>query len=459
MAAPAIYRSTDTNAPTLFGGPGSLITLLDAILVNGYGSAFASGTITNDGTNVADGDTVTVGSITYTFRTSIAAQPPNAILIGGSANVTTVALANALLGLGASSSTGTLPNPDVYVVTPTGSITNTLAISARKGGASGNSLALSRTSAGTPHLTLSGATLTGGGGTDSKTSAGWTKPYTGTSWQQATYRQPAGCRFYLQADDTGPGTGGARDVRTFGWEAMTAYNTGSGQFPTPTQNAAGSVIRKSTTLDNTTRPWIAFVDDRTFYLFTFTGDSGATVNYHGYSFGDFYSLGTDAYKCLIMGGPAESATGQTASQFGQQAVPTSGLFLTGHYLPRNYSGFGGSTAFTKAGDIAASNNTSNFQGAFMTFPNPIDGGLYLAPLRIYDGTSPGSSLAGAATLRGRVRGMYHICHPVTAFGDGDTFTGVGEYAGRTFQVVKFVYGTASSVAFVAIETTAWETSI
>jgi hypothetical protein len=86
MLAPAIYRSTDTNAPVLFGGGGSLITLLDAILVNGYGSGFASGTITIDASQPADGDTVTIGSITYTFRTSLTAQPAYAVAIGGSAS-------------------------------------------------------------------------------------------------------------------------------------------------------------------------------------------------------------------------------------------------------------------------------------------------------------------------------------------------------------------------------------
>src|SRR4051794_557415 len=96
MPAPVIYRSTDTNAPVLFGGQGSLISLLDAILVNGYGSSFATGTITNDGTNVADGDTVTVGSITYTFRTSLTAQPAYTVAVGGSAASTMNSLALAI---------------------------------------------------------------------------------------------------------------------------------------------------------------------------------------------------------------------------------------------------------------------------------------------------------------------------------------------------------------------------
>lgn len=43
MAAPTIYKSSDASAPTLTGQVGSLITLLDACLVNGYGSKSAAG--------------------------------------------------------------------------------------------------------------------------------------------------------------------------------------------------------------------------------------------------------------------------------------------------------------------------------------------------------------------------------------------------------------------------------
>lgn len=43
MPAPTIYRSTDASAPVLTGEVGKLVTLLDACLVNGYGSKAAAG--------------------------------------------------------------------------------------------------------------------------------------------------------------------------------------------------------------------------------------------------------------------------------------------------------------------------------------------------------------------------------------------------------------------------------
>lgn len=54
MTAPTVYTSDDTSAPTINGTAGSLITALDAILVNGYGSKSAAGwTKPYTGTNKA----------------------------------------------------------------------------------------------------------------------------------------------------------------------------------------------------------------------------------------------------------------------------------------------------------------------------------------------------------------------------------------------------------------------
>lgn len=459
MPAPVIYRSTDVNAPVLFGGSGSLTALLDAILVNGYGSVFATGSITSDGTNPADGDTVTVGSITYTFRASVASGVANGVLIGANSASTILALNLAINGNGTPGSTytvGTQACPEAWSAYPAAG--QVIPLNARKGGSAGNSIALARTAAGTPHITLSGATLTGGSGSDTKAGAGWTKPFSGITGQ-GVYRQPAGSRFYLQVDDTGQGTGGARDARCTGWEVATAWNTGSGQFPT-TVLSSGSVCRKSSLLDNTARAWIAVVDDRTLYLFTLSGDTAA--NYHGFSFGDFYSLiSGDAYKCLIMGGSAESAAAVTNSLFGQHTQVATAIVMTGHYLARNYFGFGGAAVFIKAGDTAYSAiafpAAGNLASSAAGFPNPGDGNLYLAPLRIFD-SAPGSSLSSPVNLRGRVRGLYHVCHPLTSFVDGDIISGTGDYAGRTFMIVKFLIGIGAGASFAAIETTAWDVS-
>lgn len=54
MATPTLYRHDDASAPVLTGEPGKLIALLDAILVNGYGTKAAAGwTKPFSGTNKA----------------------------------------------------------------------------------------------------------------------------------------------------------------------------------------------------------------------------------------------------------------------------------------------------------------------------------------------------------------------------------------------------------------------
>src|SRR5262249_25084859 len=144
------------------------IALLDAILVNGYGSAYAIGTITSSGTNVSDGDTVVIGSITYTFKTSIAGQLIYSVLIGASAAASLTNLQAAINETGTRGTTyvtGTLPNFDVWASAVTATV---LTLTARRGGTAGNSLALSKTAA-----TLTVGAFAGGSGTNSVAGAGW----------------------------------------------------------------------------------------------------------------------------------------------------------------------------------------------------------------------------------------------------------------------------------------------
>ena len=458
MSVPKIFRSSDVGAPVMLGVPGTLISLLDACLVDGYGGTFATGALTGDGTAPADGDTVTIGSITYTFKTSIAAQPAYSIAVGSNTNVSFQRLQEAIHASGTANYTaGTIAHPDVWVSTAG----NVMSVAARKGGSAGNSIALARAAAGTPHISVSGATLTGGGGTNTKTSAGWTKPFTGpTAFAQAVYKQPAGCGFYLQVDDNGPGIGLGAEARTFGFETMSAYNVGTGQFPTVAQNTGGGVLHKAVfTARDVVRPWLLIADDRTFYLFIVTGDQ--SVSYVGYSFGDFYSFNpTDLYKCLVIGKNAESSSNVSTHPFPQGAIvqTTGAVSGAGHWLSRNFTGLGGPTAFVKSIDLGLSGASVNELTGPMLFPNGSDGGLYVAPVRIVDASTPAVSLTGNLNLRGRMRGLWHAPYPVASFADGDTFSGSGELAGRNFMVVKPVIGASGSSSLVVIETTAWDTS-
>jgi hypothetical protein len=91
--------------------------------------------------------------------------------------------------------------------------------------------------------------------------------------------------------------------------------------------------------------------------------------------------------------------------------------------------------------------STNASDSNNTFPGN-DGNIYLSRILVYDaGTNP--------SLRGWIRGAYQMLNPV-GLNDGDTFSGTGDFAGRSFQVIRGV-GNSTAICL-AIETTAWDTS-
>lgn len=120
----------------------------------------ASGTLTSDATNVADGDTVTIGGVTYTFKTTLGTTA-NQVLIGASAAASLTNLSQAISGSGGTpgttftANTTPIPNPDVAI----GTVTATTIPLTAKSKNYGNSVPTSETSA---HLSFGNTTLTGG---------------------------------------------------------------------------------------------------------------------------------------------------------------------------------------------------------------------------------------------------------------------------------------------------------
>lgn len=290
------------------------------------------------------------------------------------------------------------------------------------------------------------AVLTGslGGGYPIANAAalGWTKPFANAS-NIGCYKQSAGAGLGLVVNDAGPNvTSTFREAWATGWEVVAGVGspvgTGTGQFPTPAQlNTTGQVVvRKSATADSTPRPWTMFADKSTFYLFILTGDSAGT--YWGLWFGDVFSLAgsVDAYRCIIY---ASNTQNTTASNMGNMEVGT-GTNL-GLYIARSWGNTGSSVNMGKLGDYSLS-NAAALMGIVQT-PNGPDNSFYLSPLRIADATP---------YIRGRFRGIYQICHPSAAFADGQTFAGGGDFAGKSFVVVKAIPNNQSQVAFLAVET-------
>jgi hypothetical protein len=261
-----------------------------------------------------------------------------------------------------------------------------------------------------------------------KTAAGWTKSFSGSG--RAVYRQGGGNQFYLDFLDNGAGAGGFRETRAWGFEVVTAIgtgtavSTGTGQFPTSAQSSTGTTIRKSATSDATARPWAVIADDRTFHLLTQAGDTAGWW-YH-FTFGDIYSyVATDNYRTAIMGRWTEnSAAGSSESDQLVDMNSTTGPAAV--YTARGHAGTGGSTLHYRGGD-RTKGGSGNLIG-LMALPNPADGRIWLSPLFIMN-VSP-------AVLRGKFRGHYHFLHTLASVADGDTISGSGIYAGRTFLIFK-----------------------
>ena len=84
------------------------------------------------------GDTITAGSVTYTFR--VAASSANEITIAAGVNAQATSIANAINGEGSGWGTGTVPNPDCYCAPlPTNGYVN---VGAKAVGVAGNSATL-----------------------------------------------------------------------------------------------------------------------------------------------------------------------------------------------------------------------------------------------------------------------------------------------------------------------------
>lgn len=272
-------------------------------------------------------------------------------------------------------------------------------------------------------------------GYGSKAAAGWTKPFSGTN--TAVYLPSAG--HYLDVNDNGAGAAGAQEATVRGYESMTAVATGTNPFPTVAQIAApGLFIRKSAAASALARAWVLFADSTTFHLFVSAGDT--TGRYQPFSFGRFYSFkNTDTYRSIIMAHGA-SGTSILGGLNLASLVGASTSSVTGVFLPRGQAGTGTSV---QGGLFGVG---TSLYGTPMNGPNLSDNLVYINRLFVTDAT-------GAAGLRGYLRGVYQI---VTGLGlnDGDTFTGSGDFAGRTFVVVNRL----ANGAHCAIETSNWDSS-
>lgn len=247
-------HNLQSGSPTLNGTAGSLIGVLDAALVSGFGLQTA---------------TITVASGIATLTTPLAH-----------------------------------PFDVAQIVLVSGAYNETL---------NGRKRVLTRSTLG---ITFAAAGVTDGAATGSISvkvaPAGWAKEFTGTN--KAVYRAPVsadGCRMFLRVDDSV-----GRNARVVGYESMADIDTGEGAFPTALQLSGGGWWPKSNSANSDARAWTVIADDRGFYLHMGTGNSNGDSG-SVWGFGDFASYkSADAYASMLAAATtdqSENSGGEDAS--------------------------------------------------------------------------------------------------------------------------------------------------
>lgn len=266
-------------------------------------------------------------------------------------------------------------------------------------------------------------------GYGSKSSAGWAKSFTGTNI--ATYKAPAANSMYLGVDDTTTLYSRLRGFET-ATAAGVAAGSGTGLFPTDAQLSGGGYLYKSNDT-STTRAWVLIASGSAFYFFNSANEA---TNYRTmYFFGKLASYKSgDAFGSAII-------CGTTSTDYSNQTlgVGSMGATSVGHFLARSFTQIGSSLAF---GVAYQQIRGAAFGSGGVAYPSPIEGALLLDRCYVME---PNSS------IRGHLPGAWNPMH-ARPFSSGDTFTGTGGLAGRSF----FVRELLSSYQIIIETSDTWE---
>lgn len=233
------FDSTMSGAPSLGNTAGALIGVLDACLVNGFGS------VTLDSLVVASD--VATGSISTGHNLAMVGDTGPVIKIEGATPA----------GLNGEWRLASVPTANTFTFATSG---------------------------------ISDQTATGTI-TAKRAPAGFSKSFSGVN--KAAYRSDdiTGTRLYLQADDTA-----TTSARVIGYETMSDVDTGTGPFPTEAQISGGGYVYKA---NGANRAWKLFSDGQMVYFFN--DPSGNASWSGGFVFGDIDSyVASDAYGCTLL---------------------------------------------------------------------------------------------------------------------------------------------------------------
>lgn len=366
------WHSELTGAPVIGAASGDLVTMLDTILINGWGLVSVT-SITRSGATV----TVT----TSTAHNLITDQ------------VVTIAGANEADY-----------NGD-HMVTVTSSTVFTYTIAT------------------TPATPATGTI------TSKVAAAGWTKPFSGTN--KAVYRSADGLstQYYLRiADDSSSGDVRAATVRSF--LNMTDVDTGTNPgspslfiLKTDTTSSPRSWVAAA---DG--RAFYLFIDHD-------FAAGGISHNYAAYIFGDAKSLKPgDAHHFAVVGSSTVNATGAAFNytDFLRSHLQTPAATATDSarcFLARDYTQVGAQVAFGTVAGLMNFNSSAYVgeNGHGMAGPtNVVDGNVYMLPMYIQTFTT-------TINMRGKCPGCFAVAHSGAGpYLNKDIVSGAGDFSGYKF---------------------------
>ncbi|WP_120968630.1 hypothetical protein [Comamonas sp. lk] len=221
--------------------------------------------------------------------------------------------------------------------------------------------------------------------------AGWTKAFEGANL--AAYQSPnvQSTKMFVRVDDTGSDPTSAR-LR--GYESMSDINTGGGLFPLDSQLNGGGWINKSASANTSAVKWRIAANDRSLYINIVgqSANSPGTETGRTVFIGDFqaYRPGGDPYAFTIGCAPGGSYD-QINGTCDHGAVAY-------QFAPRNYTGMGSSFGLESRGEIGGVTYMSGGDSTFGPFPSGIDGGLRLSRRLMLEGSTPRGVVPGLYTV-------------------------------------------------------------
>ena len=468
------YYNGDLNAPALTGEAGSLVNLLNQVLVTGYGvSGIAVVSITRTSTTAtvtvaaADGFKFATGMYVTISGADQADYNGTFLITRASATTFTYTVANSP----ATPATGTILASTILGVTSitrsgtTATVTLPVANTSLKTGqyykiAGANesdyngifqitmvdSTHFTYTVANNPTTPATGTILY------RKAPLQWDSPYTGTN--RAVYRSADGTsnQFYLRVNDDATMGAGAKEAWVRGYTVMSDVNTGTGPFPSVGQYGNGGSWYKSNTADTVARGWFAVGDSRTFYLRIATGASNFTIQY---GFGHFitYRPG-DMFNTFIGFSQNNSTDCSTLSPIGTRrtAINNQTRFGSSVYIARPHTqlgppietwsqpiGSGMWTGLNATGWYAqclVGVASSNCDAEGFVFPTRIDQAFWTMPLMVLEEIGAVTGQNPNWNYRGKWPGIYAPFALATTFADLAIYDGGVNLPGHLLQVSR-----------------------